>query len=57
MSVHQKLGIIIENKVVKKLNLENNVLTEKWYSGMKKKMTKIQLIFDIEGIQDCAKKY
>ena len=30
MSVHQKLGIILENKVVQKLNLENNVFTKKW---------------------------
>ena len=26
MSDHQKLGVIIENKVVQKLNLENDVL-------------------------------
>ena len=30
MSVHQKLGIILKNKVVQKLNLENNVFTKKW---------------------------
>ena len=30
MSVHQKLGTILENKVVEKLNLENNVFTKKW---------------------------
>jgi hypothetical protein len=30
-SVHQKLGIIVENKVVKKLSLENNVFfIKKW---------------------------
>ena len=26
MSVHQKLGIILESKVVQKLNLEKNIL-------------------------------
>ena len=31
MSVHQKLGIILESKVVQKLSLEKNVLTKKWY--------------------------
>ena len=30
MSVHQKLGIILESKVVQKLNLEKNVFTKKW---------------------------
>jgi hypothetical protein len=30
MSVHQKLGIISESKVVKKLSLEKNVFTKKW---------------------------
>ena len=30
MSVHQKLGIILESKVVWKLNLEKNVFTKKW---------------------------
>ena len=28
MTVRQKLGIILENKVVQKLKLENNVLKE-----------------------------
>ena len=28
--VHQKLGIILENKVVQKLSLEKNVFTKKW---------------------------
>ena len=36
-SVHQKLGIIVESKVVQKLSLENNVFLSKngllnWYS-------------------------
>ena len=31
MSVHQKLGIILENKVVQKLSLEKNVFGKKWY--------------------------
>ena len=30
MSVHQKLGMILENKVVQKLKLENNVSNKKW---------------------------
>ena len=30
MSVHRKLGIILENKVVQKLNLEKNVIIKKW---------------------------
>ena len=29
MSVHQKLGVILESKVVKKLSLEKNVSTKK----------------------------
>ena len=29
MSVHQKLGIILENKVVQKLSLEKNVFKKK----------------------------
>ena len=29
MSVHQKFGMIFENKMVQKLNLENNDFTEK----------------------------
>ena len=53
MSVHQKLGIILENKVVQKLSLEKNVFTNKWspksISFMKFFFEKIQLIFDIEN--------
>ena len=30
MSVHQKLGIILENKVVQKLSLEINVFNKEW---------------------------
>ena len=30
MMVRQKLGIILENKVVQKLKLENNVFNKKW---------------------------
>ena len=29
MSVHQKLGMILENKVVQKLSLERNVINKK----------------------------
>ena len=30
MSVHQKLDMILENKVVEKLSLEKNVFNKKW---------------------------
>ena len=30
MSVHQKLGIILENKVFQKLSPEKNVFTKQW---------------------------
>ena len=30
MKVHQKLGLILENKVVEKLKLGNNVFNKKW---------------------------
>ena len=30
MSVRQKLGVILESKVVQKLSLEKNVFTKKW---------------------------
>ena len=30
MSVHQKLGIILENKVVQKVSLEKNIFNKKW---------------------------
>ena len=30
MSVHQKLGIILESKVVQKLSLEKKYFTKKW---------------------------
>jgi hypothetical protein len=30
MSVCQKLGVILESKVVQKLSLEKNVFTKKW---------------------------
>ena len=54
MSVHQKLDMILESKVVLKLSLEKNVFTKKWSP----KLTflneifffeKIQFIFDIEN--------
>ena len=34
MSVHQRLGIILENKVVQKLSLEKNVFIKKWSSKL-----------------------
>ena len=34
MSVHQKLGIILENKLVQKLSLEKNVYIKKWSSKL-----------------------
>ena len=30
MTVHQKLGMILENKMVQKLKLKNNVFNKKW---------------------------
>ena len=45
MSVHQKLGIILENKVVQKLSLEKNGRLN-WYSSMKFFFEKNRLIFD-----------
>ena len=30
MSVHQKLGITLESKVVQKLSLEKNIMNKKW---------------------------
>ena len=53
MSVHQKLGIILENKVVQKLSLEKNVFTKKWSPKLillnEFFFEKFQLIFDIEN--------
>ena len=51
MSVRQKLFIILENKVVQKLKLENNVFTIKWSPNLKflKKNKRIRLIFNIEN--------
>ena len=51
MSICQNLGIILENKVVKKLKLENNDFSKKWspqlilLNGGEKNMS----IFDIEN--------
>ena len=52
MSVHQKLDIILENKVVQKLSLEKNVLSKKWSPKLiffNEKNEKNWLIFDIEN--------
>ena len=53
MSVHQKLGIILESKVVQKLSLEKNVFTKKWSPKLiflnDFFFQKIWLIFDIEN--------
>ena len=53
MSVHQKLGIILESKVVQKLNLEKNVFTRKWFPKLRFLndffFEKIPSIFDIEN--------
>ena len=53
MSVHQKLGIILESKVVQKLSLEKNVFTKKLSPKLivlnNFFFEKIQLIFDIEN--------
>ena len=34
MSVHQKLGVILEGKVVQKLSLEKKVFNRKWSSKL-----------------------
>ena len=34
MSFHQKFGIILESKVVRKLNREKNIFTKKWSSNL-----------------------
>ena len=49
MSDHQKLGIILENKEVQKLSLENNTFTKKWYPKLIffNDFFLIRLIFDI----------
>ena len=53
MSVHPKLGMILENKVVQKLSLEKMFLTKNgllnWYSQMNFFFEKNRLIFDIEN--------
>ena len=53
MSVHQKLGIISESKVVQKLSLEKNVFNKKWSPNLifldEIFFEKIRLIFDIEN--------
>ena len=53
MSVHQKLGIILENKVVQKLSLEKNIFNKKWSPKLiflnHFFFEKIPSIFDIEN--------
>ena len=53
MSVHQILGIILENKAVKKLSLEKNVFNKKWSPKLiffnEIKVGKFRMIFDIEN--------
>ena len=54
MSVHQKLGIILESKVVQKLSLEKNVFNKKWSPKLIFLdeiffFEKIHLTFDIEN--------
>ena len=48
--VGQKLGMILENKVVQKLKLEKKVLNKKWsLKSMKRKFKKMPSIFGIEN--------
>ena len=53
MSVHQKLGIILESRVIQKLSLEKNVFTKKWSPKLiflnEIFFEKLQLIFDIKN--------
>ena len=51
-----KLDMILENKVVQKLKLENNVFNKKWcpkliFLNEKNKINKILSIFDIKDSQ------
>ena len=47
--VHQKLGMILENKVVQKLMLEKNVFYKKLSPKYIDILKKIKSIFDIEN--------
>ena len=51
MSVHQKLGINLESKVVQKLSLEKKVSTKKWSPKLMflDIFFLIRLIFDIQN--------
>jgi hypothetical protein len=53
MSVRQKLGVILERKVVQKLSLEKDVFTKKWTPKLillyEFFFEKIRLIFDTEN--------
>ena len=54
MSVGQKLGIILESKVVQKLSLEKKFLLKEWSPKLilfldKFFFEKIQMIFDIKN--------
>ena len=54
MTVRQKLGMILENKVAQKLKLEKNVLKKKWspkliFLNEYFFFEKISSIFDIEN--------
>ena len=53
MSVRQKLGVILESKVVQKLSLEKNIFTKKWSPKLifldEFFFDNCQLIFDIEN--------
>ena len=51
--VRQKLGMILENKVVQNLKLEKNVFIQNWHPKLiflnEKKIKKIPLIFEVEN--------
>ena len=49
MSVHQKLGIILENKVAQKLKQENNVFTQKWSHKLIFLNEKNEIIIDVKA--------
>ena len=48
-SVSQKLGIILENKVVQKFKLKNYVPTKNWSPYMKKKCRFLTSTFDFQS--------
>ena len=51
MTARQKLGMILENRVVQKLELENNVFNKKWFPKLifLNELKKNLMIFDMKN--------